>query len=76
MKTADDSQMGNGRYCRNMIESAILNYAYRNYGQDPENTPVDSHEGVKPDFILRSEDFQPIHNMEQAKVSAPIGFRG
>ena len=76
METAEDPRMGNGRYCRNIVESAILNYAYRNYGQGAENNRVDSHDGSKPDFILRSDDFQPIHNMDQAKVSAPIGFRG
>ena len=76
METAEDPRMGNGRYCRNIVESAILNYAYRNYGQGAENILVDSHDGSKPDFILRSDDFQPIHNMDQAKISAPIGFRG
>ena len=35
-----DKLAGNGRFCRNLTESAILNYAARVYGDDiPEEKP-------------------------------------
>ena len=75
-ETAEDPRMGNGRYCRNMVESAILNYAYRNYGENTGHQPTGSREASKTDYILKAEDFEPLKNMEKTTSSAPIGFRG
>ena len=41
---------GNGRFCRTVAEQAILNYAYRNYG---ENCGRDAQR----DFVLGPDDF-------------------
>ena len=40
---------GNGRFCRNFIENAILSYAERVYGNKANNQ--------KKDYILQKEDF-------------------
>lgn len=42
-------ELGNGRFCRNLIENAVLNYALRIYGEG-ENGPAN-------DYLLRKEDF-------------------
>ena len=75
-ETAEDPRMGNGRYCRNMVESAILNYAYRNYCENTGHQSNGSSEASKTDYILKAEDFEPLKNMEKTTSSAPIGFRG
>lgn len=67
--------LGNGRYCRNMIESAILNFAMRKYGEDAKGRQENT-EHHKTDFILEAEDFNSALDDEQTKISAPIGFRG
>ena len=59
-------EMGNGRFCRNMIENAILEYASRVYGSD--------HESIENDFILEADDFSPIADRESTK-NMRIGFR-
>jgi SpoVK/Ycf46/Vps4 family AAA+-type ATPase len=42
-------ELGNGRFCRNLIENAILNYALRIYGES--ETDKDN------DFVLKEDDF-------------------
>lgn len=49
-----DPEKGNGRFCRNLIENSILDYAVRVYGSESA--------GSKKDFILREEDFNDINN--------------
>lgn len=67
------SDMGNGRFCRNLVENAILSYALRVYGEGTE--------GAEKDFTLVDEDFALPDNMQslpetqEAKKPAPIGFR-
>ena len=67
------SDTGNGRFCRNLVENAILSYALRAYGEGTE--------GSEKDFTLVGEDFVLPDNMQtmpeaqEAKKSAPIGFR-
>ncbi|MCR5728033.1 MAG: AAA family ATPase [Lachnospiraceae bacterium] len=73
--TALNPNMGNGRYCRNMVESAILNFAMRKYGEDSEDRQKNT-EHQKTDFILEAEDFSNVLGNEQTHTSAPIGFRG
>lgn len=43
------SDCGNGRLCRNTVESALMNYACRVYTSDGGSSPRD--------FVLREEDF-------------------
>ena len=63
---AGDSEGGNGRFCRNLVEGAILEYAFRNY--DGTKEPV----GV--DFLLRAEDFLIPRNVKKGYEAQPIGF--
>lgn len=70
------SDAGNGRFCRNLVENAILGYALRVYGEGTE-----AADGAEKDFILAEEDFslpdnmQAIPERQEAKKTAPIGFR-
>ena len=70
------SDTGNGRFCRNLVENAILSYAARVYGEGTE-----SLEGAEKDFTLVDEDFllpdniQAIPEAQEAKKTVPIGFR-
>lgn len=64
------SDMGNGRFSRNLVENAILSYALRVYGEGAENT--------EKNFMLVDEDFALPDNMQdipEIKKPAPIGFR-
>ena len=54
-EAAHRSDMGNGRFCRNLIESAILGYALRIYGNE------DSIKGKN--CILESEDFMLLETL-------------
>lgn len=64
----NSTEMGNGRFCRNLVEKAILNYASRVYGDDANN--------AKKDLCLDEKDFMipELCNTKQEKT--PIGFRG
>ena len=70
------SDAGNGRFCRNLVENAILGYALRVYGEGTE-----AADGAVKDFTLVEEDFslpdnmQAIPERQEAKKTAPIGFR-
>lgn len=70
------SDMGNGRFCRNLVENAILSYALRVYGEGTEG-----REGAEKDFTLVDEDFtfpdsmQAVPETQEAKKPVPIGFR-
>lgn len=69
---AGDPEKGNGRFCRNIIEKSILEYAVRVYGSESAN--------VKKDFVLREEDFNILNDSktEPKKNPSPerrkIGF--
>ncbi len=59
---------GNGRFCRNLVENAILEYALRTYGPDSE-------ENVEKNFMLQEKDFVLPENIQELKNCVPIGFR-
>lgn len=64
---SDNVEAGNGRFCRNLIEDAILNYAVRVYGCDDET--------VNKDNTLKSEDFTELqYELEESEIKNPIGF--
>ena len=63
---AGDPEGGNGRFCRNLVEGAILEYALRNYGGTKEPTSAD--------FLLRAEDFLIPSNVKNVRKAQPIGF--
>ena len=60
-------ESGNGRFCRNLIEGAILNYASRVYGNAVET-------GCK-DFTLTENDFAVPDTFSSSESKTPIGFR-
>ena len=59
--------MGNGRFCRNLVENAILGYALRVYG--------DGTEDAEKDFMLVEGDFVLPDNLPETKKPARIGFQ-
>ena len=61
---------GNGRFCRNLVEGAILSYAARVYG---EGCP--DGEAASSNLILRASDFEDTdHSQNLEPVHRPIGF--
>ena len=65
-QAALNPELGNGRFCRNLVESAILSYASRVYGGD--DTPAEQ------DFTLTTEDFTAPEVLRETKPAARIGF--
>ena len=63
------SGFGNGRFCRNLVENALLSYALRVYGEDKGTETEATH-----DFVLRPEDFSAPEVSAEAKRAA-IGFQ-
>ena len=57
---------GNGRFARNLVESAILRYASRHYGDDGIR--------LKNDFVLAPEDFDSPSELKETK-KRPVGFQ-
>lgn len=55
---------GNGRFCRNLVEKAVLNFALRNYGGDEATENIE--------YILKKEDFNDITVFNRKKTA--IGF--
>ena len=65
---AGKADTGNGRFCRNLVESAVLNYALRVYGDEEISESVD--------FVLLEEDFiVPELKQSKEKKQRIIGFR-
>ncbi|WP_051689189.1 DNA-directed RNA polymerase subunit alpha C-terminal domain-containing protein [Butyrivibrio sp. AE2032] len=58
---------GNGRFCRNLIENAILNFASRNYGPDLKES-----DEVLP--ILTAEDITMPLGMKETSPVRKFGF--
>ena len=56
---------GNGRFCRNLVERAVLNFALRNYGGDEVEADIE--------YILKREDFCDVNVFEEKKST--IGFQ-
>lgn len=75
---------GNGRFCRNLVEEAILNYADRVYGGDGdfEHAEDDAKDNAKDnatgleekDFVLMEIDFPATGKVTAPKESLRIGF--
>lgn len=63
--SSDSKDSGNGRFCRNLIEGAILNYASRVYGNASETDCKD--------FTLYENDIEVPDRASESK--APIGFQ-
>ena len=59
-----NERAGNGRFCRNIVENAIIGYASRVYGSENVN--------VENDFRLIAADFTTTGMIEEKKY--PLGF--
>lgn len=64
-KAVNNTELGNGRFCRNLIEHAILDYAERVY--------MDDNPFVERNFVLLAEDFSLPMDTEVSKRRC-IGF--
>ena len=65
-QASDDPQMRNGRFCRNLVENAVLEYASRVYGNGADS-PVN-------DFVLTAEDFRLNRTAKTPAPPVRIGF--
>ena len=68
-KSIENKNNGNGRFCRNLIETGVLNFAFRNYGD------LDVNEKIE--YILRKEDFIDINvlDLKSDENKSKIGFK-
>ena len=68
-KSVKNKNNGNGRFCRNLIETGVLNFAFRNYGD------LDVNEKIE--YILRKEDFIDINvlDLKSDENNSKIGFK-
>ena len=65
-KASNRSEMGNGRFCRNLVENAILNYASRVYGKGEDESTGE--------FVLIGDDFALPEDLKEVKKAASMGF--
>lgn len=72
-KTQKDS--GNGRFCRNLIDKAVLNFASRSFSED--ETQESSPDEAQPEIetVLIGEDFSEAQTAPKKVNKSPIGFR-
>ena len=68
-KSIENKNNGNGRFCRNLIETGVLNFAFRNYGD------LDVNEKIE--YILRKEDFIDMNDLDlkSDENKSKIGFK-
>lgn len=68
-KSIENKNNGNGRFCRNLIETGVLNFAFRNYGD------LDVNEKIE--YILRKEDFIDMNDLDlkSDENNSRIGFK-
>lgn len=66
-EAAKRSEEGNGRFCRNLVENAVLGYALRVYGNDGE--------AGDEAFSLAASDFTLPEVVQNTKKGVSIGFR-
>ena len=68
-KSIENKNNGNGRFCRNLIEKGVLNFAFRNYGD------LDVNEKIE--YILRKEDFIDMNDLDlkSDENNSRIGFK-
>ena len=62
-----EANAGNGRFCRNLVENAVLEYAARVYGNGKETG--------NRDFVLVDSDFSASAAFQNVKKQIPMGFR-
>ncbi len=60
-------QFGNGRFCRNLVENAILNFASRNFGSESATAMPEAMDLIPDDFAMPTLP-------EKAKPAKKFGF--
>lgn len=51
-EASKQTEFGNGRFCRNLVENAILNFASRNFGSDNVTSMPESMDLIADDFSM------------------------
>lgn len=51
-EAASQPQFGNGRFCRNLVENAILNFASRNFGSESATAMPEALDLIPDDFAM------------------------
>ena len=64
--SAGEAECGNGRFCRNLVENAIMDYASRVYGAKASDT--------YEYFELEDNNFAVPRVSNNAQIKKPIGF--
>ena len=67
-KAVESTEKGNGRFCRNLVDSAILSFAEREYGNYCDTKDVIN------DFLLDNCDFEIPKTLLISDSFLPIGF--
>ena len=67
-KAVESTEKGNGRFCRNLVDSAILSFAERKYGDYCDTKYVIN------DFLLDNCDFEISKTLLISDGFLPIGF--
>ena len=62
---------GNGRFCRNLVDSAVLSFAARVYGNDEEQVGAEKQQ--EHELILSEDDFA-VPDDSRESIKSPIGF--
>ena len=73
-KAVGIARAGNGRFCRNLVESALLRFAEANYGEDAQRSADGGEGGCE--FILEAEHFETPELLLESKKpdKNKIGF--
>jgi len=66
-EAASQPQFGNGRFCRNLVENAILNFASRNFGSESATAMPEAMDLIPDDFAMPTLP-------EMAKPAKKFGF--
>lgn len=66
-EAASQPQFGNGRFCRNLVENAILNFASRNFGSESATAMPEAMDLIPDDFAMPTLP-------EKAKPAKKFGF--
>ena len=75
----ENPELGNGRFCRNLVEKSVLKFASRLFGDDAkaalgkESESGDDAKAADMDYTLTAEDIASFE-LAKEKKAQPIGF--
>ncbi|MCR5530860.1 MAG: hypothetical protein K6F26_03315 [Lachnospiraceae bacterium] len=70
-KAVQTQELGNGRFCRNLVENAILEFASRKFGKTKEEAGT-----MNVKCELEPGDFVTNQLLDKKNKKTEIGFRG